>query len=323
MLFQNLVVLLSKNREKGEKDMAIKTVQATINGQTYTLTLNSTSGKYEATVTAPSKSSYNQSGHYYGVTVKATDVAGNITTKDAADATLGKSLRLQVKEKVAPIIAITAPTVGTYLTNNKPTITWKVTDADSGVNPETIGITIDSGTKITGDSIAKTAITEGYQCTYTPTTALSDGSHTIKLDASDYDGNAEATSSMSFKVDTVPPVLTLSSPTDKLVTNQSACTVKGTTNDATSSPVTVTVKLNSGAAEAVTVGSDGSFNKALTLAEGTNTIIVVAKDGAGKTTTVTRTVTLNTVAPTIKSVTITPNPVDCGKTFVISVEVTN
>ena len=315
--------------------MAIKTVQATINGQTYTLTLNSTSGKYEATVTAPSKSSYNQSGHYYGVTVKATDVAGNITTKDAADATLGKSLRLQVKEKVAPIIAITAPTVGTYLTNNKPTITWKVTDADSGVNPATIGITIDSETKITGDSIAKTAITGGYQCTYTPTTALSDGSHTIKLDASDYDGNAAATSSTSFKVDTVPPVLTLSSPTDKLVTNQSACTVKGTTNDATSSPVTVTVKLNSGAAEAVTVklnsgaaeavtvGSDGSFNKALTLAEGTNTIIVVAKDGAGKTTTVTRTVTLNTVAPTIKSVTITPNPVDCGKTFVISVEVTN
>ena len=65
--------------------MAVKTVQATINGQTYTLTLNSTSGKYEATVTAPSKSSYNQSGHYYGVTVKATDVAGNITTKDAAE----------------------------------------------------------------------------------------------------------------------------------------------------------------------------------------------------------------------------------------------
>ena len=246
-LSQNLVVLLRK--KKGEK-MAVKTVQATINGQTYTLTLNSTSGKYEATVTAPSKSSYNQSGHYYGVTVKATDVAGNITTKDAADATLGKSLRLQVKEKVAPIIAITAPTVGTYLTNNKPTITWKVTDADSGVNPATIGITIDSETKITGDSIAKTAITGGYQCTYTPTTALSDGSHTIKLDASDYDGNAAATSSTSFKVDTVPPVLTLSSPTDKLVTNQSACTVKGTTNDATSSPVTVTVKLNSGAAEA-------------------------------------------------------------------------
>ena len=303
--------------------MAIKTVQATINGQTYTLTLNSTSGKYEATVTAPSKSSYNQSGHYYGVTVKATDVAGNITTKDAADATLGKSLRLQVKEKVAPIIAITAPTAGTYLTNNKPTITWKVTDTDSGVNPATIGITIDSGTKITGDSIAKTAITGGYQCTYTPATALSDGSHTIKLDASDYDGNAAGTSSTSFKVDTVPPTLTLSSPADKLVTNVASCTVKGTTNDVTSSPVTVTVKLNSGTAETVSVGNDGSFNKTLTLTSGTNTIIVVAKDSAGKTTTVTRTVTLDTTAPTIKSVKITPNPIDCGKTFVIGVEVTD
>ena len=62
--------------------MAVKTVQATINGQTYTLTLNSSTGKYEATVTAPSKSSYNQSGHYYGVTVKATDEAGKGNSGD-------------------------------------------------------------------------------------------------------------------------------------------------------------------------------------------------------------------------------------------------
>ena len=115
----------------------------------------------------------------------------------------------------------------------------------------------------------------------------------------------------------------MSSPTDKLITNQTACTVKGKTNDATSSPVTVTVKLNSGAAEAVTVGNDGSFSKALTLAGGTNTITVVATDGAGKTTTITRTVTLDTTAPVIKSVTLTPNPVDAGKTFIISVEVTD
>ena len=110
---------------------------------------------------------------------------------------------------------------------------------------------------------------------------------------------------------------------DSLITNQTACTVKGKTNDATSSPVTVTVKLNSGAAEAVTVGSDGSFSKALTLAVGTNTITVVVTDGAGKTTTITRTVTLDTTAPVINSVTLTPNPVDAGKTFIISVEVTD
>lgn len=74
--------------------MAVKTVQTVINGQTYTLTLNSSTGKYEATITAPSKSSYNQSGHYYGVTVKATDDAGNTSTKDATDSALGSSLQL-------------------------------------------------------------------------------------------------------------------------------------------------------------------------------------------------------------------------------------
>ena len=303
--------------------MAIKTVQAIINGQTYTLALNNTTGKYETTITAPSKSSYNQSGHYYGVKVTATDMAGNTTTKDSTDTTLGASLKLQVKEKVAPIITIVSPTSGTFITNNKPTIIWNVTDADSGVNPATIGITIDNGTKVTGDAITKTAITNGYQCTYTVSTALNDGSHTIKLDASDYDGNAAATSSTTFKVDTVPPTLTISSPTDKLITNKQVCTVKGTTNDATSSPVKVTIKLNSGTAEAVTVDSNGSFSKDLTLANGNNTITIVATDSAGKTTTVTRTVTLDTAAPVIKSVTLTPNPVDTGKTFVIAVEVTD
>lgn len=301
--------------------MAVKTVQTVINGQTYTLTLNSSTGKYEATITAPSKSSYNQAGHYYPVTVKATDDAGNTTTKDVSDSTIGSSLQLKVKEKVAPTLAITSPTAGSYIINSKPTITFTVTDDDSGVNSATIGITIDSGSKVTGDAITKKAITGGYECTYTPTSALSDGSHTIKIDASDNDGNAATQKSVTFKVDTAPPTLSVTSPADGLVTNQAALTVKGTTNDATSSPVKVTIKLNSGVAESVTVGSDGNFSKALTLVAGTNTITVVATDSAGKTTTVTRTVKLDTSAPVIKSVTLNPNPVDAGKTFIISVEV--
>lgn len=68
--------------------MAVKTVQATVNGQTVTLTL-SDSGKYEGTLTAPASSSFKQSGGYYPVTVKATDDAGNVTTVDATHETLG------------------------------------------------------------------------------------------------------------------------------------------------------------------------------------------------------------------------------------------
>lgn len=303
--------------------MAVKTVQAIINGVTTTLTYNSTSKRYEATITAPSTSSYNNNdGHYYPVTVKATDEAGNTTTKNDTDATLGASLKLQVKEKVAPIITITYPTASALITNNKPTITWKVTDDDSGVNSGSIKVTIDTGAAITA-GIIKTAVTGGYECTYTPTTALADGSHTIKIDASDNDGNAATQKTVTFKVDTVPPTLSVTAPVAGLITNKAACTVTGTTNDITSSPVTVTIKLNSGSAETVTVGADGSFSKSLTLASGNNTITIVATDSAGKSSTVTRTVTLDTTAPTIKSVTLTPNPVDAGKTYVISVEVTD
>lgn len=39
--------------------MAVKAVQVVINGQTHTLTYNAKTKKYEATITAPSTSSYN------------------------------------------------------------------------------------------------------------------------------------------------------------------------------------------------------------------------------------------------------------------------
>lgn len=283
--------------------MAIKTVQVIINEVPTTLTLNPQTGKYEATITAPTKSSYNQSGGYYNVTVKATDTAGNSTSKDATDGTLGSKLKLVVKEKVAPTITVTYPTASATTTNNKPTFTWKVSDDDSGVNSNTIGITIDSGSKITS-GITKTATAGGYECSYTPATALSDGSHTVKFNASDNDGNAATQKSVTFKVDTVPPTLNVTSPAEGLVTNNA----------------TVTVKVNG---TAVTVDASGNFSTTVTLTEGSNTITVVATDSAGKATTVTRKVTLDTKAPTITDVSITPNPVDGGKTFVIAVSVTD
>lgn len=304
--------------------MAVNSVQAIINGVTTTLTLNSSTGKYEASVTASSTSSYNiNAGHYYPVTIKATDQAGNVTTKNDQDDTLGEKLKLKVKEKVAPVITITSPTASARLTNNKPQIAFTITDADSGVNPDTIKITI-GATAITS-GITKTATSDGkgFTCTYTPASALADGSNTIKVDVSDYDGNAAAQKSVTFIIDTVPPTLSVTAPANNLITNQAACTVTGVTNDATSSPCTVTVKLNNGGAENVTVNADGTFSKALALVSGSNTITVVSTDTAGKSSTVTRTVTLDQVAPVIKSVTITPNPVDAGKTYLISVEVTD
>lgn len=296
--------------------MSVKTVQAVINGQTYNLTLNSNTGKYEATVTAPAKSSYNQSGHYYPVTVKATDDAGNITTKDAVDSVLGQSLQLVVKEKVVPVAVITYPTTDALITNETPAITFKVTDDDSGINADTIKLTVDSA--VVTEGITKNPVSGGYECTYTPTKALTNGEHTIKVEVSDNDGNAAVAKTVSFTVDTVPPTLSVTAPTEGFVTNQAKITVSGTTDDTTSKPVTVTVN-----GEQAAVGEGGAWSKEITLTPGKNTITVVATDKAGKSTTVTRNVTLDTGAPVIRSVTMTPNPVDAGKTFIISVEVTD
>lgn len=302
--------------------MSVQSVKAVVNGQTVNLQYNSGTQAWEATTTAPSLSSYNQPNHYYGVTITATDDSGNESTVSATSGDFQEDLQLVVKEKVAPVISITSPSSGAHITNNKPTIQFSITDADSGVDPDTISIKIDNGSAITS-GITKTPSGKNYTCSYVPTTALSDGSHTIYINAKDYDGNAATQKSVAFTVDTVAPTLNVTSPTEGLKTNQSSLTVSGTTNDATSSPVTVTIKLNSGSAESVTVQSNGSFSKQLTLANGENTIVVTATDSAGKSTSVTRHVTLDTGAPVFQSIELVPNPVDAGQTYIIRVKVTD
>ncbi len=299
--------------------MAIKTVKATINGQTYDLALNSSTGKWEATITAPGKTSYNQAGGYYNVSVVATNEAG---TSGSADATTIDGLKLVVKETVAPVITIVSPTNGAYVTNSKQPVVFTVVDeaGGSGVDISSLVVKLDSKA-VDAATLTSTAITNGYSVTYTPAAALADGAHTVTIDCKDNDGNAATQKSTSYTIDTVPPTLNVTSPAEGLVTATSSVTVAGTTNDATSSPVTITISLNGEDQGAVTVGANGSFSKTVTLAEGSNTIIVKAKDAAGKESTVTRNVTLDTSVPKIKSATITPNPVDTGATMVISVTI--
>lgn len=300
--------------------MAISQVRANVNSTWYTLTLNSGTGKYEASITAPGATSYNQSGGYYDVTVEATNTAG---TKGTADGSTLNGLRLVVKERVAPIITILSPSSGAYVTNSKQPVVFNIVDeaVGSGIDLNTLVVKQD-GTAVASGTLATTPITNGYSVTYTPAAALSDGSHTVTVDVSDHDGNAATQKSTTYKVDTVPPTLNITSPTDGLITASSALNIVGKTNDVTSSPVTVAIKLNGNDQGSVTVGSDGTFRKSVTLTEGSNTIEVTATDAAGKTSSVTRTVTLDTSVPKVVSASITPNPVDAGATMIISVEVT-
>lgn len=298
--------------------MAISTVRAQINGTWYTLTAGS-NNTYTATITAPGSTSFTRTGGYYDVTIEATNTAGTVTTQNASGLS---SLKLVVREKVAPVITILSPTSGAAVTNNKQPVAFTIVDeaGGSGINLSSLVVKQDS-TTVASSAITTTAITNGYSVTYTPASALSDGSHTVTITVSDNDGNAATAKSTTYKVDTVPPTLNITAPANGLVTNASSLVVRGITNDTTSSPVTVKITLAGTDQGSVTVGTDGSFTKTLTLANGSNTIVITATDAAGKASSVTRTVTLDTSKPVVKSATITPNPVDAGASMVISVVV--
>lgn len=302
---------------QGRNKMAIEQVRAQVNGSWYVLTLNSQTGAYEASVQAPSATSFNQPGGYYNVSIEVTNTAGTTVTKDGSDF---DGLRLVVVEKVAPVITIISPTNGALVTNANVPVVFTATDeaGGSGIDASSLVVTLD-GETVASSEITSSAITGGYQFTYTPAAALSNASHTVTIDISDNDGNEAVQQSVTFVVDTVPPSLNVTSPAEGLITNNASLTVAGITNDVSSSPVTVTITLNGAGQGSVPVESNGSFSKAVTLAEGANVIIVTAADTAGNVTTVTRNVTLDTSVPVILSANITPNPVDAGTTMLISV----
>ena len=304
------------------------TVKATIRGQEITLTYDSSTGLYKASVTAPSDSSYtNNTGHYFPVSVTATDDAGNSTTVSDTQGNFKENLKLYVKEKVAPKVTGVSPSSGANITTSNPTFEFNVVDNSngqssgfSGINPDTIQLVV-NGTTIENSKIIKTPITGGFKCSYVSEAAIPDGDRTYTVKVNDYDGNTSETVSTTFKIDTVPPVLEVSQPVNGTSTNKNTVDVIGYTSDATSSPVTVKIYVNGNDTGSVDLDGSGNFVKTVTLSDGENIIKIVSTDKIGKFSEITRTVYLKTTAPVFKSVKIEPNPVDAGNSYTIFVEV--
>lgn len=298
--------------------MAIKSVRVNVNGQWYTLTLQS-NGRYEATVNAPGATSYNQPGRYYDLTVEATNTAGTSITANASDL---EGLKLYVRETVPPVIAILSPSSGAYVVNNKQPVVFTVTDeaGGSGVKLDSLVVKLDNNV-VSPDEIKNSEISNGYSFTYTPKQAIGDGQHTVTVNITDNDGNSAEQKTTTFTVDTVPPSLNVEYPEEGAIYPTGTVPYGGTTNDATSSPVSVSVKLNSTPHSSPSV-SGGRFSGSFTgLTDGEYTAVFTSTDSAGKSSSVTRNFTVDTSVPKIISATVTPNPVDAGSTMIISVEV--
>jgi hypothetical protein len=93
-------------------------------------------------------------------------------------------------------------------------------------------------------------------------------------------------------VDTYPPELTISTPADNSITNQPTINVRGTVVD----PFLASLTING---TIVPVGEDGAFSAMAQLSEGSNTITAIATDKFGNVSTLTRTLTLDTVVPNL------------------------
>ena len=295
--------------------MSIKSVTLSLNGKTHAIPLDNPSKKYKKVISAPPKSSFSQNG--YPMVLQVEDREGNLITVTKDHVTYGPEMLLRVFERNPPAITISCPSTGAYIASHTVTVEFTVIDDDSGVDESTISLQIDSLATATS-GITKTAVPGGYRCLYS--VQLTDGSHTLKVNACDNDGNLAAQKQSVFTVDTTAPELNISEPPEQVYTKEGAGTVTGNTNDVTSSPVMVNIILNSVDQGEVLVDAEGSFAKTLSWKKGVNTIVVKATDKAGNSSVVSRTVIYDTDAPEIKRVTIAPNPAEAGSEYSITVD---
>lgn len=188
--------------------MTVQTVTVTINGTPTALTFNSTSGMWEATLTAPdSTSAMNTDGIAPGVGSNARGLGyypGTLdVTADEGDATfgigdpiVGEGLKLRVIEIAVPDLMSISPTDGGRTEETRPTISFTLHDGGSGIDPDSISVMLDGKAyvpAIEGDM-------ETASCSFVPDRPLQDGYHTIAVTFSDYDGNA-VTAMASFVTD--------------------------------------------------------------------------------------------------------------------------
>lgn len=276
-------------------------------------------GEWSVDIPSGSESSYSQANHTYPIELHAFDAAGNETIMYATDDTYGDQLNIRVLEKTKPVATIKSPTQGSVLGSATQDIVMELSDAGgSGLNMASVIFKVNNvqvSTELTWSDGAGGKKT----CTYHATN-LSDGSNSVSLQVTDNDGNVSDVATVSFVISTSAPTLNITSPTDNLLTNSNKVTVAGTAAAGSDAVTLSEVTINGNKA---TVGAGGAFSEEITLSEGENTITIIAKDSLGKTTTVTRHVTVDTKAPVISDVEAEATTVDANSTIHLTFKVTD
>ncbi len=181
---------------------------------------------------------------------------GNFTLVAVADDAVGRhisSTATFVIDRTPPVLGNLNPPPGALLSSRQVVLTGTCSDAIS--------------VKANG-SLATVA-----GGTFSVAFGLGEGANSVSLAATDAAGNT-ATETISWVVDSVPPVIAITSPKNGFVTKGPSVSVSGTVSDA--SVVSVTVN---GTAALV---SGGVFSSAaISVVEGSNSVTAIAMDAAG------------------------------------------
>jgi hypothetical protein len=228
---------------------------------------------------------FNASGHFdfvtpfaldgtadgaHAISFRAVDRAGNASAPANVTFTL---------DATAPLVVITSPSDGST-TNVNVTVIGKVTDNLSGVASLTLQLGSELPVPVTFDSAGNYTY-----LTSLPADGSADGSHTVRLQATDAAGNVSPIAQVSFTLDTTPPTIVITNPTAALTTS-SNFTISGQVSDSLSGVASLTATVDGSAAVPVTFDGSGHFQFTTQFAlDGTNdgphTVIFHALDHAG------------------------------------------
>ncbi|MDO6410102.1 Ig-like domain-containing protein, partial [Pantoea phytobeneficialis] len=214
-----------------------------------------------------------------------------------------------------------APAASTLVITNDATNTVVPSGGSTNDSTPVLSGTAEVGSKVTiydGSTVLGT-LTVGGAGTWSFTTAtLSNGTHPLSVTVTDAAGNVSGTTSASVIIDTVAPAAV----TGLTATNNNGTPVtipnNGTTNDNTpalsgTAEAGAKVSIYDGATllGTTTAGSNGAWSFITsTLTEGTHTLNVTATDAAGNVSpNASVTLTVDTVAPTASTLTITNDSV--------------
>uniref|UniRef100_UPI0037C8D3B5 retention module-containing protein n=1 Tax=Pseudomonas sp. TaxID=306 RepID=UPI0037C8D3B5 len=181
---------------------------------------------------------------------------------------------------------------------------------DTQVIAPTLTLNSDSGTpgdRITNDGTYNVSgaepgavvefSTDGV--TWSPTAPVAvEGSNTIQVRQTDIAGNTSPTSSLTFILDTTPPVITVNAPDN---VNDATPAINGTTDAADGSTITLTITQGSNTSTFTTVANGGtfSFDVPSALTDGPYNVTASVTDTAGNTGNAADNGTIDTSAPSV------------------------